>query len=122
MHVARDTVIFKDEVLALSLSKRKSLLQSLHDANDFHPVVILIPVRLGISNVTSCYYSQIKYFLSCKVSLGIVGGRPNSSLYFIGFQGNDLIYLDPHYVHPSRNVDTIHLPVIILSFSKYFLI
>lgn len=29
-------------------------------------------------------------------SLGALGGKPNNAYYFIGFLGNELIYLDPH--------------------------
>ena len=29
-------------------------------------------------------------------SLGALGGKPNNAYYFIGFLGDELIFLDPH--------------------------
>lgn len=29
-------------------------------------------------------------------SIGVIGGKPNHALYFIGCVGNDVIFLDPH--------------------------
>jgi cysteine protease ATG4 len=34
-------------------------------------------------------------------SVGIAGGRPSSSYYFIGVQGDGLFYLDPHHSRPA---------------------
>jgi cysteine protease ATG4 len=31
-------------------------------------------------------------------SVGIIGGVPSKALYIVGHEGDDLIYLDPHYV------------------------
>lgn len=31
----------------------------------------------------------------------MLGGKPNFALYFVGYQGNDLIFLDPHFVQES---------------------
>ncbi|KAJ7925749.1 hypothetical protein B0H13DRAFT_2314157 [Mycena leptocephala] len=33
-------------------------------------------------------------------SVGIAGGRPSSSYYFVGAQGGGLLYLDPHHSRP----------------------
>lgn len=49
--------------------------------------------------------------LEFKQSIGIIGGKPNKALYFIGREGLDkLIYLDPHYVQEStsrKNMDSL---------------
>lgn len=34
-------------------------------------------------------------------SVGIAGGRPSSSYYFLGYQAESLFYLDPHHTRPA---------------------
>ena len=33
--------------------------------------------------------------------MGIAGGRPSSSYYFVGVQADNLFYLDPHHARPA---------------------
>ncbi|KAJ6478018.1 hypothetical protein DFH09DRAFT_1379269 [Mycena vulgaris] len=46
------------------------------------------------------YHETIKMLYSSSQSVGIAGGRPSSSYYFVGVQGNGLFYLDPHHSRP----------------------
>ena len=41
--------------------------------------------------------------------MGAVGGRPNSAFYFIGYQNDKLLYLDPHVTQESLSPDEIDL-------------
>jgi len=70
-------------------------------------VLILIPVRLGLDFIPPTHYSSILDCLKMQNSVGIAGGKPKRSLFFPGFQGNRLFYLDPHKcqatVHPSHD-------------------
>ncbi|KAH0447970.1 hypothetical protein IEQ34_023193 [Dendrobium chrysotoxum] len=47
------------------------------------------------------YHDSIKSTFAFPQSVGIAGGRPSSSYYFVGYQGNSLFYLDPHHVRNS---------------------
>lgn len=65
------------------------------------PVLILIGIRLGLDGVHPMYHDSVKATFSFPHSVGISGGRPSSSYYFVGYQGNSLFYLDPHHVRST---------------------
>ncbi|CAH2354913.1 probable cysteine protease Atg4p [[Candida] railenensis] len=70
-------------------------------------VLVLLPIRLGIDNISPYYYSSLFDLLTLPQSVGIAGGKPSSSYYFFGFQDSKLFYLDPHYPQQSNpNSDT----------------
>ena len=60
------------------------------------PVLILLGVRLGIETINPIYYEALKSCLKYPQSIGIAGGRPSSSHYFVAVQSSHLFYLDPH--------------------------
>lgn len=79
---------------------------------------MLVGIRLGIDGVNPIYYETIKVrtlytqksnLLRCcgqalytfPQSVGIAGGRPSSSYYFVGSQADNLFYLDPHHARPT---------------------
>ena len=41
---------------------------------------------------------------------GMIGGRPRRSYYFLGCQGERVLYLDPHEVQPALRADAPQLP------------
>ncbi|SCU90115.1 LADA_0F01904g1_1 [Lachancea dasiensis] len=59
-------------------------------------VLLLLGVKLGLDNVNSRYWDDVRHILRSRQSVGIAGGRPGSSLYFFGYQNEYLFYLDPH--------------------------
>lgn len=102
IHVANDGALYKD-LVAERLKEKNNQGQT-------QSVLILIPLRLGIDNLNPIYISAIKNFFEIPNCCGIAGfplinlnfsGRPNSSLYFIGIEGDNLIYLDPHTNRPT---------------------
>ncbi|KAI8627533.1 hypothetical protein F5Y19DRAFT_486769 [Xylariaceae sp. FL1651] len=70
------------------------------DGTTFHPTVLLVGTRLGIDKITPVYWEALVASLQMTQSIGIAGGRPSSSHYFIGVQGLHFFYLDPHYTRP----------------------
>lgn len=65
------------------------------------PVLLLIGLRLGLDGVNPVYYDTIKLLYTFPQSVGIAGGRPSSSYYFVGSQADNLFYLDPHHARPA---------------------
>ncbi|KAF2466825.1 autophagy-related protein-like protein 4 [Lindgomyces ingoldianus] len=66
----------------------------------FQPTLILVGTRLGIDKITPVYWEAVKASLQMPQSIGIAGGRPSASHYFVGTQGNMFFYLDPHSTRP----------------------
>ncbi|KAK5942534.1 Cysteine protease atg4 [Knufia obscura] len=60
------------------------------------PTLILLPIRLGLDRITPVYHEALKRSLTYPQSIGIAGGRPSSSHYFVGVQNSTFFYLDPH--------------------------
>lgn len=65
-------------------------------------VLLLFPLQLGSEKtINEAYTSAIlRYFNICS-SLGAMGGRPRMAHFFVGRDGRDLLYVDPHVVQAA---------------------
>lgn len=97
--LASDGVIYLDQVKSQAQWSANGKQRSIGQWT--RPVLVLIGVRLGLDGVHPMYHDSIKATFSFSQSVGIAGGRPSSSYYFMGYQGNSLFYLDPHHVRSS---------------------
>jgi len=71
----------------------------------WRPLLLFVPLRLGLNEINPVYISGLKKCFTLKQSLGIIGGRPNHASYFIGYMGDELVFLDPHTTHPIVCLD-----------------
>lgn len=51
------------------------------------------------------YVEGLKKCFQFEQSVGVIGGKPNLALYFIGCVGDDVIYLDPHTTQKCQFVE-----------------
>ncbi|KAM6938168.1 cysteine protease ATG4C isoform 2-T2 [Lycodopsis pacificus] len=79
--------------------------------SDSRAVIVLIPVRLGGEKTNPDYFNFVKRILSLEYCIGIIGGKPKQACYFVGFQDDSLIYMDPHYCQSFVDVSTSDFPL-----------
>lgn len=92
IHVALDHQLATEEILEQQ------------DPAKFQPLLIIVPLRLGLNELNPIYIDGLKKCLELDATLGIIGGRPNQALYFIGYVDDDILYLDPHTCQRSGSV------------------
>uniref|UniRef100_A0A673XSX0 Cysteine protease n=1 Tax=Salmo trutta TaxID=8032 RepID=A0A673XSX0_SALTR len=98
VHVAMDNTVVMKEISYLTNSESNGGACALAEEETalWKPLVLLIPLRLGLSDINKAYIETLKQCFQLPQSLGVIGGKPNSAHYFIGYVGEELIYLDPH--------------------------
>lgn len=82
------------------------------DRNWVKSLFIIQTVRLGLESIPEEYYSAIKAAFEIPHLVGIMGGKKNKALFFVGHEGDNLIFLDPHIVQdaiPAKSIETFDL-------------
>ncbi|XP_076040366.1 cysteine protease ATG4B-like isoform X2 [Oratosquilla oratoria] len=97
IHVALDNIVIMDEI--------KCGCQSGSD-RAWRPLILFIPLRLGLSEINPIYVNGIKKCLRMPQSLGLIGGKPNHASYFVGYMGDEVVYLDPHTTQDAGSIGT----------------
>ncbi|KAI0056521.1 hypothetical protein BV25DRAFT_1572624 [Artomyces pyxidatus] len=99
--VAVDSQIFQTDVYSASHPPSDHPKRGRSSTWGGRAVMVLIGIRLGLDGVNPIYYDTIKALYTFPQSIGIAGGRPSSSYYFVGSQADNLFYLDPHHARPT---------------------
>ncbi|XP_052864803.1 cysteine protease ATG4B [Anopheles cruzii] len=94
IHVALDNTLATDEIVELCTSHQRTD----QDGPGWEPLLLIVPLRLGLSEVNPIYIEGLKTCFQLPGSCGMIGGRPNQALFFIGYVGEEALYLDPHTV------------------------
>ena len=79
--------------------ERKETKESISlDEVEWTPLIILVPIKAGMETVHPMYIPSLEALFAIPQNIGVVGGKPYSSFYFIAGQGEVLHFLDPHYI------------------------
>ncbi|XP_056646251.1 cysteine protease ATG4A-like isoform X1 [Diorhabda sublineata] len=104
IHVALDNTVVISDIKELCLAKTKLDGTNLTNS-EWKPLLLIVPLRLGLTEINPLYISGIQKCFQFKQSLGVIGGKPNVALYFIGCVGKEVIYLDPHHTQKTCFVE-----------------
>ncbi|KAL2089696.1 hypothetical protein ACEWY4_014384 [Coilia grayii] len=112
VYVAQDCTVYSGDVID-SHAPRPGVPPELAGGvpMDTRAVIILIPIRLGGEKINPDYFNFVKGILSLDYCIGIIGGKPKQAYYFVGFQDDSLIYMDPHYCQAFVDVSTSDFPL-----------
>lgn len=118
--VAADGVVYLDELQTCVQQPSANNTGENENAKFGKSLLLIIPLRLGADKCNPVYIYHLKTVLSLKSCVGILGGRPKHSMYFIGWQRDSLIYLDPHYCQDAIEIeDTTEFPLQVRIFAYF---
>ena len=72
-----------------------------------HKFILFVSVRHGLYTLEEDYYDEVLKVFDIETNIGMIGGKNTRAFYFIGKCGNNLIFLDPHYVQQTLTLKQI---------------
>ncbi|XP_026487654.2 cysteine protease ATG4B isoform X2 [Vanessa tameamea] len=109
IHVALDNTVVKEDILQQCIVNNDRGDSSDNPDNiivsDWMPLLLIVPLRLGLSEINPVYIDGLKICFQSPQSVGVIGGKPNQALYLIGCVGDEVVYLDPHTTQRSGLVE-----------------
>lgn len=138
VHVASQGTVYKDEIQKLMTRDAKTLfeeekkkkvserppahpldqqweeelIESVEGAKWDAPLLLLIPLRLGLKSFNEDYSKAVAHTFSLPQSVGVLGGRPRGARWFYGAlsDGSKILGLDPHTVQnaPRRRTARVN--------------
>ncbi|XP_045766178.1 cysteine protease ATG4B [Maniola jurtina] len=109
IHVALDNTVVKEDILQQCIvNNDRGDTSDTPDnliVSDWMPLLLIVPLRLGLSEINPVYIDGIKTCFEVPQSIGVIGGKPNQALYLIGCVGDEAVYLDPHTTQRSGLVE-----------------
>mmetsp|Transcript_6667 Transcript_6667/g.19489 ORF Transcript_6667/g.19489 Transcript_6667/m.19489 type:complete len:503 (+) Transcript_6667:582-2090(+) len=107
MHVAMDGLVSLADLRALC-SGAPAPPASTPGAH-WRPLLLVVPLRLGLASFNADYAQPLAALLRLPQCMGMVGGRPRRSFYYVGCRGvgpeAEAFYLDPHTAQPALATD-----------------
>ncbi|KAG7574842.1 Peptidase C54 [Arabidopsis suecica] len=83
----------------------KSCLEFSKGQSEWTPILLLVPLVLGLDSVNPRYIPSLIATFTFPQSVGILGGKPGASTYIVGVQEDKGFYLDPHEVQQVVTVN-----------------
>ncbi|XP_013181032.1 PREDICTED: cysteine protease ATG4B [Papilio xuthus] len=109
IHVALDNTVVKEDILQQCIVTNdrgdSSKSSGCVTVSDWMPLLLIVPLRLGLSEINPIYVDGLKICFQSPQSVGVIGGKPNQALYLVGCVGDEVLYLDPHTTQRSGLVE-----------------
>lgn len=70
------------------------------DSRAFRPLLLFVPMRLGVDELNPEYERQLVALLRMEQTIGIVAGEPARAYFVVASQADAVFVLDPHTVQP----------------------